>query len=178
MNSIDVWLFLQLNANPETAPRALIFSRLVTEHLSTAAIVALGPIFLFGRSGRLQVKGVLLGMLAAWLIARGLREWIPSDRPFALGLGFQGLAHSASASFPSMHATMAGAWASGLILFSCPRARKGFVIMTLPVALLIGWSRIFLGLHFPSEILAGFLIGGTSSFFAYRVLRRALIHGD
>lgn len=114
MNDFDIWLFLWLNAQPDTARWALVTARAITEHLSTAALIVLVPMLFINRQTQRQAQGVLLAMLLAWLAARGLREWIPSYRPFTLGLGVQGLPHAASASFPSMHATMAGAWAAGL----------------------------------------------------------------
>jgi undecaprenyl-diphosphatase len=58
------------------------------------------------------------------------------------------------AAFPSGHATMAFALATLLSLWY-PRWRGGF----LAVAALVGWSRVVLGSHFPSDVLAGAVLG-------------------
>jgi membrane-associated phospholipid phosphatase len=38
--------------------------------------------------------------------------------------------------------------------------------------LLIGWSRVFLGLHFPSDVAVGALLGCLLAFVVHAVLRR------
>jgi undecaprenyl-diphosphatase len=56
--------------------------------------------------------------------------------------------------FPSGHATTAFALATLLSLWY-PRWTGGF----LALAALVGWSRIVLGSHFPSDVLAGAVLG-------------------
>ena len=60
----------------------------------------------------------------------------------------------ALASFPSGHATTAFAAAVVLALWF-PRGTVPFV----GVAVLVGFSRVMLGAHFPSDVLAGALLG-------------------
>ena len=119
MNELDIQLFHWLNARPDAAPWLLDAARAITRHLSSVALLSLLPMAFVNRRMRWQVLGVLFTFALAWLAARGMRETIPSVRPFALGLGFQGLPHSDNAGFPSMHATMASACAS------LPRAAAG-----------------------------------------------------
>lgn len=58
------------------------------------------------------------------------------------------------ASFPSGHATTA--FATALILsFWCPR----YTSLFLTLAVLVGLSRVVLGAHFPSDVMAGAVLG-------------------
>jgi undecaprenyl-diphosphatase len=63
-------------------------------------------------------------------------------------------ARTADPSFPSDHASAAFAIAFAVLAFS---RRAG--VLFLAVATLIGLSRIALGMHYPSDVLAGALVG-------------------
>ncbi|MEV4198623.1 phosphatase PAP2 family protein [Micromonospora globbae] len=57
-------------------------------------------------------------------------------------------------SFPSNHATVAGALAVATLLLS---RRIGLV--ALPLAALAAFSRVFVGVHYPHDVVAGMLLG-------------------
>ena len=71
------------------------------------------------------------------------------------------------ASFPSGHATTAGALAIGLALLF-PRARVFFILAGIWIAI----SRPALGVHFPSDVLAGFCFGAAFSWYYARAFAR------
>ncbi|MGI9400523.1 MAG: phosphatase PAP2 family protein, partial [Rhizobiaceae bacterium] len=83
--------------------------------------------------------------------------------PFTRGYEF--------ASFPSGHATTAGAAAIALALLF-PRLRSLFVVAGIWVAI----SRPALGVHFPSDVLAGFCFGAAFTYcYARSFARKRLL---
>jgi undecaprenyl-diphosphatase len=66
-------------------------------------------------------------------------------------------------SYPSGHAMMAticyGVFAF-LLLRAYPRLRKGVCVVYALWLALTGFSRVYLGVHWPTDVLAGFLAGG------------------
>lgn len=70
-------------------------------------------------------------------------------------------------SFPSGHSTTAGALAVALALLF-PRGRVFLILLGIWIAI----SRPVLGVHFPSDALAGFLAGGAFSYFYARSFAR------
>lgn len=64
-------------------------------------------------------------------------------------------------SFPSGHASnsIVAYFALALLLFEDPAQRRIAAIGTLVLALLIGFSRIALGVHWPSDVVAGWAFG-------------------
>lgn len=70
-------------------------------------------------------------------------------------------------SFPSEAAAIAFAFATGVLLSK--RARLGVVMLFM--AGLLAFARVYVGVHFPLDVLAGAAIGILSSFAALGVLR-------
>ncbi|MGI5197217.1 phosphatase PAP2 family protein [Streptomyces sp. CA-288835] len=57
-------------------------------------------------------------------------------------------------SFPSNHATIAGAATVALAL-----TWRGILWLTAPMALLMAFSRVFVGVHYPHDTVAGLVLG-------------------
>lgn len=74
---------------------------------------------------------------------------------------------SADAGFPSDHATMAGAVATGLLLVS---RRLGLVASA--CAVLMAAARVYVGVHYPRDVLAGLLLGAVVALGCWLLLRR------
>ncbi|WP_433116863.1 phosphatase PAP2 family protein [Micromonospora sp. CA-246542] len=70
-------------------------------------------------------------------------------------------------SFPSNHATLAGALAVTTLLLS---RRLG--LLALPLALLAAFSRVFVGVHYPHDVAAGLLLGALVALVATPLLAR------
>ncbi|MFR9794302.1 bifunctional phosphatase PAP2/diacylglycerol kinase family protein [Streptomyces sp. MS06] len=68
-------------------------------------------------------------------------------------------------SFPSGHAASAAAFAAGVALES-----PGWGAVVAPVALSVGASRVYTGVHFPSDVLAGAALGAGAAFAVRRLV--------
>lgn len=77
--------------------------------------------------------------------------------------------HSADPGFPSDHATMAGAVTAALWLVS---RRLG--IVTGVLALLMAFARVYVGAHWPGDVLAGLALGAAVALVLGLVLQRVV----
>lgn len=75
--------------------------------------------------------------------------------------------HLPTASFPSDHAAVSFALATAIFLHS-----RRFGVFAYAIALLISISRVFAGLHYPSDILFGALIGIAMSLLANVAIKK------
>ena len=109
---------------------------------------------------------ILLGQLVATLITTPLKRIIRAPRPSVvlsdLGIDFpivEGVDLHSTLSFPSGHTSAAFAFCLAIALF-CPKWWQKLLCLLL--AILGGYSRIYLSQHFLEDVLAGALIGVVS----------------
>jgi undecaprenyl-diphosphatase len=100
---------------------------------------------------------VIVTMAGAGLLDTLLKLTFARDRPAA----FFGYPLPVSHSFPSGHAFFAGSFFGGLAVLVSGRARSGALraaiwVSAIALILLIGLSRVYLGVHYPSDVLAGY----------------------
>ncbi len=80
--------------------------------------------------------------------------------PAALGLGIQWISHAHDPGLPSLHATGAFAFVFALLH---SRGRGGLATAAFAIAVVVAWSWLLLGVHFPSDVLAGAVVGAFSA---------------
>ena len=105
----------------------------------------------------LMAKALLapLGVLLAVAVNQPIVHAVNEPRPYtALPHALVLVHRSIDASFPSDHATMAGAVTAGLWLVS---RRLG--IVTAVAAALMAFTRVYVGAHYPIDVLAGLAVG-------------------
>lgn len=93
-------------------------------------------------------------LLTTWLLAEGIKRIIKIPRPYITHNTIHTFTHSSGYSFPSEHAAVYSALA--FLAFSID-IRLG--IITTVVAFLIGISRINLGVHYPIDVVTGWIVG-------------------
>jgi undecaprenyl-diphosphatase len=126
----------------------------VAEPTGGAVLTVLVPVVLFlvGRRGAaVRVFAVLLGALGTATVAKHLVSehrpprdlWVtPPDSPY---------------SFPSGHTTVACAYLVAALIIVPAVARRGTIIGGAAFVVLVAWSRVYLGVHYPPDVLGGVL---------------------
>jgi undecaprenyl-diphosphatase len=122
--------------------------------------LAAGVVFLL-RGWRRGAVLVLVTLAGAGVLDLGLKELFARTRPQAF---FDYYLAPKSFSFPSGHALFAVCFFGGLaaLLSHRLRGRPAQILvwaMALVLIFLIGVSRIYLGVHYPTDVIGGFAVG-------------------
>ncbi len=132
--------------------------------------IALSILFLFFRKTR--KLGVTCGVslfIEYLMINVTIKHLVGRPRPYAVNEAIHYITTRPSDnSFPSGHTGGAFAFAS-VLLYMLP---KKVGIPVIIVATLIGISRLYLGVHYPTDILAGCIIGMFTGFIAKLIVEK------
>lgn len=117
---------------------------------------------------------VFLASVGGWLLNDFLKELFARPRPQVV----PHLRQVMSLSFPSGHALTSAAiflTLGALLMRVAERRFVKFYIMSVAVlaTLLVGATRVYLGVHYPTDVLAGWLIGSSWALFCW-LLERSL----
>ncbi len=130
--------------------------------------VVIGVCMLFSRKWRFWGMCLLASLLCVLIFNElGLKHLVGRVRPY-IALGYDTLHFFAptSYSFPSGHAGCAFT-AATIIAFS--PAKKGWKALVWVVAIAIAFSRLYLFVHYPSDVLVGAVLGTIYAIVVVRV---------
>jgi len=169
--SVDSWLFYAVNRGGEN----FLFDRIMPvisnfDYLKIPLLLLLLALFFFGgRKGKLvAISAILIVGFCDLVSSSVLKPLIGRVRPcnvlggvhlffsnhWILTPEIAPKVYKASFSFPSSHAVNIFAGASLFSLYY-----RKWMPALLAVAVLVAYSRVYLGVHYPSDVLIGALVG-------------------
>ena len=118
--------------------------------------LALAAVYFFLQPGRVKKAMVVCGVIIApltSLIAKLAGHFYYNARPFVVGHFAPLLAHAADNGFPSDHTLLAAAIAMIVFFFD-----KKWSVVLFALAVVIGWSRVYAGIHHVTDIVGSIVI--------------------
>ena len=155
---MDLELFRSINLGWRNPFLDVLFAALSYSGLGqTVAIVAI----LLAIKPKTRPVAVAIGLgaiIGGTILGGGVKNLIPRDRPSNLTFAITQEAHKKS-SFPSSHTSCAFGVAVSAGVFAARRRKWGAVTGLYVWATGVGISRIYRGVHYPSDVLGGALLG-------------------
>ena len=175
LQQADTWLFQLVNLHwiHPAADDLMVF---LTKPRLSGHIFVFAALFMVVRRGWNGVAIVLLALLAVgladWITSGVLKPLFQRTRPcFAIDDCRLLVSQSRSWSFASSHASNSAAVAAMIWIFFSRGllVERTFTAVMIVYAFLVAWSRMYVGVHYPSDILAGALVGVCCAALVYTV---------
>jgi undecaprenyl-diphosphatase len=168
LHRIDHQGAIRLNHYVVGHPGQVSFWRFVTDiggplTWRLVALVVIAVIVLWVRHRHADAVLIVLVMVSAAVVSGSVKAAVARARPAVP----HPIEHVAGASFPSGHSLTAAAAMGLVVVLACPRLRERgrtvaavlVAIGAVLVAMLVGFSRLILGVHYVTDVLAGWLFG-------------------
>jgi membrane-associated phospholipid phosphatase len=154
---IDSWVFLLFNlreSQPAWMDRIMLAFTQIGSGFFTVGFAAI----LFLTNGRILAYDLVLGTLTLWLVVELLKFIIRRPRPF-IRLTQTRIVGSQAAgrSFPSGHTSQAFFVAA--LLSQHFHFSVWIIFLLYLLAILVGFTRMYVGAHYPRDVLAGAILG-------------------
>lgn len=156
MNALNLTLFHWLAAGSHPAPLALSVASAFAIWGSWLSALIVAVALWRHRVDRAYLCIVAAAAGLTSLVSHAIAMSLDVPRPFVLGLAPAYIAHSGRGSLPSTHAAVMFMVAFAFLLR--PGLRK-LGLPLLALAAITGWARVYVGVHFPLDIVAGLVLG-------------------
>ena len=165
---MNTHLFLLINAQEKASKLFILFAIFCADYLILALIGILVIYFLFKPLYRQLIIKMVLGLALACFITFIIRHLFYSPRPFVQNIGTNYFAHDKTSSLPSQHAVFVWTICFSIYL-NYKKQFKVLAYLCTVVALLVCWSRIYLGVHWPQDMLVGLLLSFISVYLVKKI---------
>jgi undecaprenyl-diphosphatase len=161
---VDASLYRSINRLADrTAWAHGLFRTYAKDGIVLFAVLLLVGWVLARRDDDIPGVAAVFGTGVATLVAVGLVQLIGNvvdrARPYtAMPSAHILVSKTADFSFPSDHATAVGAVAVGLLL-----GRRSLGVVACVLAVLMAFARVYVGAHYPGDVVAGLLLGGITA---------------
>ena len=154
---LDAWVFLSFNlrwSRPGWLDRIMLGFTQIGSGIAAFGIA----LILFLAGNRLLAYELILGTLTLWLVVELMKFLIHRSRPYIKMtqtriVGYQPRGRS----FPSGHTSQAFFMAT--LVTQYVHSSVWVVLLLYTTALLVGITRMYVGAHYPRDVLAGAVLG-------------------
>ena len=166
LSELNLSLFSWINASPEASNTSIHFAIFIANDLLYCMILLFAWFWLRGNyDTKKQILKAFIFTSIAILISQCISHVYYHPRPFVMDVGRTLIYHAPNGSFPSDHMLIFSSIAFSY-LFSAQRKLGIFLLI---MAWLVAWSRVYLGVHFPLDMLGAFLLAFALNFFGLKL---------
>jgi len=168
--NFDYWLFQKINSlvgqQPISDKIGIFFAEYLPYLIAAGALALIIYWVVRNKNWKVLWQAISAPILSRGIITEGIRFFWHRPRPFISHSTNLLLNHDNSGSFPSGHMTFIFALAAVVYFYN---KKIGWLLFVL--SFLAGLARVFVGVHYPLDILGGIIIGVFSAWLIKKIVR-------
>ncbi|MDX7991489.1 undecaprenyl-diphosphate phosphatase [Xenorhabdus sp. Reich] len=151
--------FTFINATPDSSTTIILLAVFIAKYCVYIYPLTLAICWLWGKkeaitNQRIVVSKSCIAFAVGMTMSYMIGTFVPHARPFVEGFGYNFLYHAPTESFPSNHGTAVFTFALAFLFWH--RIWSGLCLMAIACA--IAWSRVYVGVHWPLDMVGAFLV--------------------
>lgn len=167
--NIDITILRDININRNTSldPTFKVITNSALP-ITVATPLIIYSVGLIKKDSTIKKQALFIGesFLVSAFITTALKYSIKRERPFKSYPDIEKATSATGLSFPSGHTSVAFSTATSLSM----EFPKWYIIAPSFVwATAVGYSRMHLGVHYPSDVVAGAIVGSGSAYLSYKM---------
>lgn len=167
--NIDITILRDININRNTSldPTFKVITNSALP-ITVATPLIIYSVGLIKKDSTIKKQALFIGesFLVSAFITTALKYSIKRERPFKSYADIEKATSATGLSFPSGHTSVAFSTATSLSM----EFPKWYIIAPSFVwATAVGYSRMHLGVHYPSDVVAGAIVGSGSAYLSYKM---------
>lgn len=131
-------------------------------------LMAVAWVLLVTRSWRRALRFAMV-LVGPWAAAEALKAIVQRPRPDPALVQPMIVSDPVTFSYPSGHTAFAAALCCAVILVLVRRRRTLAVTASVLIVLITAWSRVYLGVHYPTDVLASMVVVPAAAFSVDRL---------
>jgi undecaprenyl-diphosphatase len=160
MEHLNLTLFAHINAGANLHGYKLWLGIFAAKYLIFLIVIFLMGVWLWGsKKQRSTLLIAFIAVIISLLMNWGISHIWFHPRPFMLGVGYTYLIHGPDSSFPSDHVTVLFTISLVFLLQTGMRLPAFFILF---LTILVAWARIYVGVHFPFDMLGAVFVSAFS----------------
>lgn len=173
MNTILEWdaaVLLWIQDNMRTELMTIIMKSITRLGDNGCLWIALAIVLLvMGKTRRIGITSAVALIITFLTVNLGIKNIVARVRPYEVIDGLTNLVEKQhDFSFPSGHA--AHAFAVGVVIFIMMPKKIGVPVLI--ISILMAYSRLYIGVHYPTDVIAGAIIGTVIAFFSIFIVNK------
>ncbi len=161
IEQINLSLFSMLNAPEQASAFMVHYAIFVANDALYLLLFFFGLLWLRGDvQAKLLILKALIFTSVTVAVSEAVSAVLHTPRPFVMDVGRTLIEHSPTGSFPSNHMAIFSSIGFAYY-FSAQREAGKFLLI---LAWLVAWARIYVGVHFPIDMLGAFILALTINY--------------